>query len=243
MAVRIMISIPQYLEFPSKGKTKEICEFFLQMLERKNKGLYLHSQQVANYAACIAAQLGLSPKEIKAIKTGALLHDIGHLSVPNVVLNKAPYLSTRELTQFKKHCIAGFSMLENLEEFSDIIDLIRSHHENWDGTGYPDRLKGVNIPLGARIIAVADHYDRDINPCTQKWQKSHEEALRELLDGAGTKFDPAVVKAFTEAIAPGVKVVPKAVPVKKVRKKKAKKVVEKVAAKVIEKPVEKAAEK
>jgi HD-GYP domain-containing protein (c-di-GMP phosphodiesterase class II) len=67
-----MISIPQYLEFPSTGKTKEICEFFLQMLERKNKSLYLHSQQVANYAACIAAQLGLSPREIKTIKTGAL---------------------------------------------------------------------------------------------------------------------------------------------------------------------------
>jgi HD-GYP domain-containing protein (c-di-GMP phosphodiesterase class II) len=134
-------------------------------------------------------------------------------------------------------------MFENLEEFSDIIDLIRSHHENWDGTGYPDRLKGVNIPIGARIIAVADHYDRDINPCTQKWQKSHEEALRELLDGAGTKFDPAVVKAFTEAIAPGVKVVPKAVPVKKVRKKKAKRVAAKATEKVVEKPVEKDAEK
>lgn len=216
-----MISIPQYLEFPSTGKTKEICEFFLEMLERKNKSLYMHSQQVANYAACIAAQLGLSPREIKTIKTGALLHDIGHLSVPNVVLNKAPYLSVREAAQFKKHCIAGYSMLENMEEFNDIIDLIRSHHEHWNGTGYPDRLKGVNIPLGARIIAVADHYDQNINPCTQKWQKTHEEAVLELQDGAGTLFDPAVVKAFMEAVAPDMKPLPahtKAV--KKTTKKK-----------------------
>lgn len=198
-----MISIPQYLEFPSNGKIQNICEFFLTILERKNKSLYLHSQQVANYATCTAAKLGLSPSEIKLIKTAALMHDIGHLSVPNVILNKAPYLSTREMAQFKKHCIAGYSMLENLEEFSSIIDLIRSHHEHWNGTGYPDRLKGVNIPLGARIIAVADHYDRNINPCTQQWQKTHEEAIIELQDGAGTLFDPSVVKAFTEAIVPG----------------------------------------
>ncbi|MCH4157603.1 MAG: HD domain-containing protein [Acidaminococcaceae bacterium] len=216
-----MISIPQYLEFPSTGKTKEICEFFLEMLERKNKSLYMHSQQVANYAACIAAQLGLSPREIKTIKTGALLHDIGHLSVPNVVLNKAPYLSVREAAQFKKHCIAGYSMLENMEEFSDIIDLIRSHHEHWNGTGYPDRLKGVNIPLGARIIAVADHYDQNINPCTQKWQKTHEEAVLELQNGAGTLFDPAVVKAFMDAVAPEMKALPvKEKAVKKAAKKK-----------------------
>lgn len=223
-----MISIPQYLEFPNTGKTKEICEFFLEMLERKNKSLYMHSQQVANYAACIAAQLGLSPKEIKTIKTGALLHDIGHLSVPNIVLNKAPYLSVREAAQFKKHCIAGYSMLENMEEFSDVIDLIRSHHEHWNGTGYPDRLKGVNIPLGARIIAVADHYDQNINPCTQKWQKTHEEAVRELQDGSGTLFDPAVVKAFMDAVAPGMKFIPtKKAPAKKTpRKKEVKKKIE-----------------
>ncbi len=217
-----MISIPQYLEFPSAGKTKQICEFLLEMLERKNKSLYVHSQQVANYAACVGAQLGLSPKEIKTIKVGALLHDIGHLSVPNVILNKAPYLSVREKAQYKKHCLAGYSMLENLEEFTDIINLIRSHHEHWDGTGYPDRLKGVNIPLGARIIAVADHYDRNLNPCTQKWQKTHEEAIKELQNGAGTIFDPAVVKAFSEVIVPGMSFGPphKAVPAAKNKHKK-----------------------
>jgi putative nucleotidyltransferase with HDIG domain len=184
----------------------------------------MHSQQVANYAACIAATAGpISFREIKTIKTGALLHDIGHLSVPNVILNKAPYLSVRELAaQYKKHCIAGYSMLENMEEFSDIIDLIRSHHEHWNGTGYPDRLKGVNIPLGARIIAVADHYDRNLNPCTQQWQKSHEEAVRELLDGAGTLFDPQVVKAFVESVAPELKTLPaKEAPAKKSSRKKA----------------------
>lgn len=198
-----MLSIPQYLDFAYTGKTKEICNFFLDLLQRKSEVLYLHSQQVANYSASVAAKLGLSRKEIGIIRTAALLHDIGLLSVPNSILNKFPYLSTRELAQYKRHCIAGCSMLENMEEFSGIIDLIRGHHEKWDGTGYPKRLKGVNIPLGARIIAVADYYDSVINPCSSQWQKSHQEALQELLGAMGTAFDPEIVKAFMEAIAPG----------------------------------------
>ncbi len=201
-----MLSIPQYLDFAFTGKTKEICSFFLELLQRKNGALYLHSQQVANYAASVAAKLGLSRKEIGIIRTAALMHDIGLLSVPNSILNKFPYLSTREMAQYKRHCIAGCSMLENMEEFSGVIDLIRCHHEKWDGTGYPKRLKGVNIPLGARIISVADYYDSVIK--------------QELLSAMGTSFDPEIVKAFVEAIAPGNTI--KALPVYSKKGKKGK---------------------
>jgi len=114
----IMLSIPQYLDFACTGKTKELCNFFLELLQRKSEALYLHSQQVANYSASVAAKLGLSRKEIGIIRTAALLHDIGLLSVPNSTMNKFPYLSTRELAQYKRHCIAGCSMLENMEEFA-----------------------------------------------------------------------------------------------------------------------------
>ncbi|MBQ9698622.1 MAG: HD domain-containing protein [Acidaminococcaceae bacterium] len=217
-----MLSIPQYLDFSCPGKTKEICAFFLELLKRKSEFLYLHSQQVANYAASVAAKLGLSRKEIGTIRTAALMHDIGLLSVPNSILNKSPYLTTRELAQYKRHCVAGCSMLENMEEFADVIDLIRSHHEKWDGTGYPKRLKGVNIPIGARIIAVADYYDSVINPCTTQWQKSHPEALQELLSGMGTSFDPEIVKAFIDAIAPGKTITPVPVAEKKRAKRKVK---------------------
>lgn len=198
-----MLSIPQYLDFAYTGKTRELCGFFLELLQRKSEVLYLHSQQVANYSASVAAKLGLSRKEIGIIRTAALLHDIGLLSVPNSILNKFPYLSTREMAQYKRHCIAGCSMLENMEEFSGITELIRCHHEKWDGTGYPKRLKGVNIPLGARIIAVADYYDSVINPSFSQWQKKHQEALQELLSAMGTAFDPEIVKAFMESIVPG----------------------------------------
>lgn len=100
------------------------------------------------------------------------------------------------MATYKRHCQAGASMLENIPEFAHIIDIIYSHHEKWNGTGYPKRLKGVNIPLGARIIAVANYYDRIVNPCTHYWQKTPMEAIKEMNDKAGTDFDPNVVRAF-----------------------------------------------
>lgn len=166
-----MIAIPQCLDFTDNELSREICDFYLKILERKNKDLYMHSQQVANYSASTAAKLGLPFSEVATVKTAALLHDIGHLSVPNLILYKVPFLTTRELSIYKRHCIAGASMLENIPEFSSIAEIIKAHHEQWDGKGYPKRLKGQNIPLGARIIAVANYYDRFLNPCTQHWQK------------------------------------------------------------------------
>jgi response regulator RpfG family c-di-GMP phosphodiesterase len=94
----------------------------------------------------------------------------------------------------------GASMLENLPGFQDIIPLIRYHHERWDGKGFPKRLKGVNIPLGAQIISVSDYYDRYVNPCVLHWQKSTKLGLQEIAAQAGSAFDPAVVKAFTLAL-------------------------------------------
>lgn len=197
-----MIAIPQCLDFMENNFTKEICDFYLRILETKNKELYMHSQQVANYAASTAAKIGLPPAEVSCVKTAALLHDIGHLSVPNLILYKVPFLTSRELTIYKRHCIAGASMLENIPEFSEIAEIIKAHHEQWDGKGYPKRLKGQNIPLGARIIAVANYYDRFLNPCTQHWQKTHTDAIIELKNKAGLDFDPAIVKAFIESIIP-----------------------------------------
>ena len=106
-----MIAIPQCLDFADARLTKDICEFYLRMLEIKNREIYLHSQQVANYSASTAAKLGLPASEVSQIKTAALLHDIGQLSVPNIILAKLPFLSTREQSIYKRHCIACASML------------------------------------------------------------------------------------------------------------------------------------
>lgn len=172
----------------------------LQLLELKNQKLYMHSHQVANYSVSVAAKMRLPREEIERIRLAALLHDIGHLTVPNAVLAKMPYFSTRELSTYKSHCNAGSYMLENIPQLQEMIPYIRYHHERWDGQGYPKRLKGVNIPLGARIIAVANHYDRFINPCTTHWVKTKAEAVRELLNLSGCAFDPDVVRAFIDAL-------------------------------------------
>ena len=183
------------------AEIQAIIAQLLRLLELKSPNLYLHSHQVANYAVSIAAKMKLPRAELERIRTGALLHDVGHLTIPNAILTKMPYLSKRELTVFKNHCNAGSNMLENIASCQEIIPLIRFHHERFDGKGYPKRLKGVNIPLGARIIAVANDYDRYINPCTQNWAKTIPDAIRELNDQSGTAFDPEVVRAFIESLA------------------------------------------
>ena len=178
----------------------KMVEFLIQMLKLKNHQICQHSYQVANYAVSIAAQMRLPKEEIERIRMAAVLHDIGQLSVPNSIIAKLPYLSAREMSLYRGHCNAGAAMLENMEAFTDFIPYIRAHHEQWDGKGYPKRLKGVNIPLGARIIAVANYYDRFINPCEQNWVKTKEEAVKELHNLAGTVLDPDVAKAFITAL-------------------------------------------
>ena len=178
----------------------DMTPVFLNLLQMKSPNLYRHSHQVANYSASIAAKMCLPSEEISLIQTPALLHDIGHVTVPNLILAKSPYLSQREYSTFKNHCRAGVAMMENIAACQPLIPYILHHHERWDGTGYPKRLKGVNIPLGARIIAVADYYDSFINPCTQNWRKTKQEALKELQDLSGTALDSDVVKAFKMAL-------------------------------------------
>lgn len=178
----------------------DVIATFAHLLELKNYKLYLHSHQVANYAVSVAAKMRLPREEIERIRVSALLHDIGHLTVPNAIIAKMPYVTTREMSIFKNHCNAGSYMMESITSCQELIPYIRYHHERWDGKGYPKRLKGVNIPLGARIIAVVNHYDRYINPCTQNWVKTKDEAVRELLSLSGMAFDPDVVKAFIDAL-------------------------------------------
>lgn len=190
----------QVLTLEVEGSESTATFMLLDLLKRKNTAIYIHSQQTANYAVSTAAKMHLPATDIKRIKVAALLHDIGKLAVPNSIFDKFPYLSQREMSTYKNHCNAGASMLENMAEFQNVIPYIRYHHERWDGKGFPKRLKGVNIPLGARIISVADHYDTFVNPCTRNWQKSPQAGIREILAHSGTAFDPEVVKAFISSL-------------------------------------------
>ena len=206
----VNILAEQVLALDVEGAPSAATFILLDLLKKKNKAIYMHSQQTANYAVSTAAKMKLPPIEIERIKVAALLHDIGKLAVPNAIFDKFPYLSKIEMSTYKNHCNAGASILENMPEFQNIIPYIRYHHERWDGKGFPKRLKGVNIPLGARIIGVADHYDRYVNPCTSKWQKSTDAGIKEILAHSGTAFDPEVVKAFIKAITNDVSTIKKA---------------------------------
>ena len=172
----------------------------LKFLQLKNQRLYMHSLQVANYSVSIAVKLGLPRSEIEQIKHAALLHDIGLLFVSNTLLAKMPYLNRSEKAQYRRHAAAGGNMLENIPCCQDIVPYIRYHHERWDGTGFPKHRRGANIPFGARIIAVADYYDTIINPSTEFWAKTKQQAIRELFSASGLLFDPEVVKAFIETL-------------------------------------------
>ena len=172
----------------------------LQFIQLKSHRLYMHSLQVANYSVSVAAKLALPKSEIEQIKHAALLHDVGLLFVSNTLLAKIPYLNRSERAMYKRHAAAGGNMIENIPCCQDIIPYIVYHHERWDGSGFPKHLRGANIPLGARIIAVADYYDTIINPSTEFWAKTKTQAVRELFSASGLLFDPEIVKAFIETL-------------------------------------------
>ena len=172
----------------------------LQFIQLKSHRLYMHSLQVANYSVSVAAKLALPKSEIEQIKHAALLHDVGLLFVSNTLLAKIPYLNRSEKAMYKRHAAAGGNMIENIPCCQDIIPYIVYHHERWDGSGFPKHLRGANIPLGARIIAVADYYDTIINPSAEFWAKTKTQAVRELFSASGLLFDPEIVKAFIETL-------------------------------------------
>ena len=177
-----------------------IATHFDELLAMKSKELYQHSVRVSNYAGAIAVCMRLPANEITLIRYAGFLHDIGLFSLPNQILAKAPYLSRREMTLYKKHPELGANMLESIPGCQDILPYIRCHHERWDGSGFPKHLKNVNIPLGARIIAVADYYDNTIYNASDFKQRTKEDIAQELFSVSGLLFDPEVVTAFLQVL-------------------------------------------
>jgi diguanylate cyclase (GGDEF)-like protein/putative nucleotidyltransferase with HDIG domain len=161
-----------------------------------------HSQAVSRLATQIARQLGLSDPVIEEIRLGGILHDIGKIGVPEAILNKPSRLTPEEYEVMKTHCSRGAEILEPLKvkAIEPIRRMVRNHHEMVDGTGYPDHLKGENIPLGARIITVADCFDTMVSERAYQPGRSMAEAIEELHRCSGTQFDPTIVEAFFQSL-------------------------------------------
>jgi diguanylate cyclase (GGDEF)-like protein len=154
-----------------------------------------HSRAVGNLAATLAQKLGLSA-EADTIRTAALLHDVGKMGVPDVILNKPLQLDEVEWTLLREVPLAGERMLRSVPGMGAAARLVRHVHERYDGTGHPDGLAGVQIPLGSRVIAACDAYHAMTSPRPWRPALAHERAVRELLDGANTQFDPEIVEVL-----------------------------------------------
>lgn len=158
-----------------------------------------HSQKVAAYAALIADALGLKEEEIGEIRLGALLHDIGKVGIPEEILGKRGPLNPDEWEKMKEHVLYGDRMLEPLQTISRIRKMVCHHHEMYDGSGYPNGLAGDQIPIGSRIIAIADAYDTITSERIYKKARTPAAAFEELERCAGSQFDPELVRVFIEA--------------------------------------------
>ncbi|HYE12978.1 MAG TPA: diguanylate cyclase [Pyrinomonadaceae bacterium] len=165
-------------------------------IDAKDQTTHCHVRRVQIYCARMGELMGLTPGEIKALKAGALLHDVGKLAVPDHILNKPGKLTEAEFERMKIHTSVGAQILERVGFPYPVVPIVRSHHERWDGRGYPDGLKGEEIPLTARILSVVDCFDsvREERP----WRRgmTHDEACALVRRGAGTHFDPCVVAVF-----------------------------------------------
>jgi len=158
-----------------------------------------HSERVASLSAQIATQLGLSADEIELTRLAGSLHDLGKLAIPEEILRKPAALSDAERLVLERHPQIGYRMLESLG-VDPIADWVLHHHERWDGHGYPDGMASDEIPLGARIIFVADAFDAMTSDRLYRAALTFEEAVAEVERCAATQFDPEVVSAFLECI-------------------------------------------
>jgi diguanylate cyclase (GGDEF)-like protein len=159
-----------------------------------------HSERVSELAARVAVRIGLDPEQVELTRLAGSLHDLGKLAIPEEILRKPGALTDSERLVLERHPQIGFRMLDSLG-VDPVADLVLHHHERWDGAGYPDGLRGEEIPLGARIIFVTDAYDAMTSDRIYRPKRSSEAALAELERCAGTQFDPGIVAAFIEEIA------------------------------------------
>lgn len=165
-------------------------------LDLKEASTQGHSKRVTAFAIAIARAMGLPREQIMVIARGAFLHDIGKMAIPDSILRRAGALAPDETAVMQQHCWHGHAMLHNIPFLAEPAEIVYSHHERFDGTGYPRGLKGEQIPLGARIVAVTNTLDSITSDLPYRTARTISEARKEIQAWSGRQFDPEVVEVF-----------------------------------------------
>ncbi|TML31532.1 MAG: HD domain-containing protein [Actinobacteria bacterium] len=169
-------------------------------LEAKDDYTADHAQSIAELAVEVGSDLGLDRRELRDLRYGAIFHDIGKIAVPDAILHKPGKLTEVEFEVVKRHPIAGEQILAPVPFLADVRRIVRHDHERWDGSGYPDGLRGADIPIGARIVFVIDAYHAMVSDRPYRQGMPDSEARMQLRTGAGAQFDPEVVSAFLRVL-------------------------------------------
>ena len=187
------------------GTIKAIVE----ALDAKDSFTLGRSRRVTFYSLKIAKKLGLSSYLIGELELAGLLHDIGMIGVSDEILYKTDKLSPEEYEEIKMHVNHGVKILEDIDQLKEVVDIIKHHHEHYDGSGYPSQLKGEDIPLLSRIIAITDAYDSMVSSRAYRKSLSTEEAIKVLKEMSGKQFDPKLTQIFIELLPETIKEIQK----------------------------------
>jgi putative nucleotidyltransferase with HDIG domain len=177
-------------------KSQDVIRTLAQALEARDHYTQGHSSRVSDVAVALARELGLSREEQEIVRHGCLLHDIGKINVPDAILRKPAALTDEEFAMMKKHPAIGENICRPLIFARPFLDIIRHHHERWDGRGYPDGLAGEEISVHARIAAIADAWDAMTTDRPYRAALPHQVAFSRLEEGAGTQWDPELIRQF-----------------------------------------------
>lgn len=172
----------------------------LQTLTYKHHEEALHSRRVSDYCVRVGHVLGLDDERIDELRLAGMFHDIGKISIPDHIINKPGKLTDEEWTVMRMHPVIGYEILSAAAEYAALAPYARSHHERMDGRGYPDQLKGDEIPLISRIISISDAYEAMTADRPYRKAMDKKAAIEELRAHAGTQFDPALVEIFIERV-------------------------------------------
>ncbi len=184
----------------SQGLRGKAVRTIMTTLHEKNKREENHSHRVSKLCEEMAQALHLSQDEVNELRTVGLLHDIGKIAIEEYILNKPGKLTEQEFDEIKRHPEIGYRILATVAEMSEMSEYVLAHHERWNGTGYPKQLKGEEIPIQSRIIAIVDTYDAMISERSYRAALSEEEAIKELKENAGIQFDEKLVRVFIEEV-------------------------------------------